>query len=904
MQDSIFNILFIDDDCSTYLPVLTPVAKNQGFTIYGLDNVREGLKLLGENPDAMDAVLLDIAFGQNEMQGLEALKEIKQMYPYLPVIMLTGSDQTTDLHKVVECMRNGAYDYVGKQHLDPDQLFKVLYEAIHKSRQQYRFEKIMTNNDSTGFFHIIKSVTHGCFHTQAVFGFELKSVSKAKNNSEEDLLKNSAIKWHNNLLRTIQIGYKDNLVINLKYIADKGKFNCYLVFSLSESDGHLLKTSLACLFQDLKSFFPTIQPDNIFPYRFEEITDKEFLQKTTEFSEDFVYYLFYRKPLIVKNIEKSVMGFTNPGENAHLQEQEKKQSYSLPYPAPMHYDFELLTALLNQDNYTEIDVQIKSRSLSIDETQTIRQVIKKPSIIIENLNNEKRKIYSDYLEKFVASGNDKFVVSVLLKQPQSYLNQSLSTHILNYFFGASQDVENSRRTSDNLFRYTIEADASGSQLPFTYSITNILQAFHLPLPECNYLPGISQQSPIFHMFPRNIPVDGITLGEKKNGKESLQIRINQDDLARHLYIMGQTGTGKTTLLKSMIKDCLNKNVGFAVFDPHGDLFNDLLHLLPTNKKHKLITLNTSDPKNSAKHNPLLYNKNNPQEKSLVINELFRIFNTLYNLRLVGGPMFELYFKNGMKLIMDDGVQEQFGPPKLSKFVDVFYNENVRRRRLRVCKDKTVVDFFDSAESTTGEISFNNIAHYIVSKVNRFTDDFYLSPIIMSQDNNIDFRQVIDEGKILLVKLDKGKIGADNTSLLGQLLLSSIVLAAMSRGELDVTRRKPFYLFIDEFQNFIKGDIASALSEVRKYGLSLILANQTLAQLRDRYESVSMVDSLLGNVGSMVFFRPGISDYEIVRHYFEPEFERSDILKLPNFKCIARLLIDNVPSEPFVFQTKL
>ena len=150
----------------------------------------------------------------------------------------------------------------------------------------------------------------------------------------------------------------------------------------------------------------------------------------------------------------------------------------------------------------------------------------------------------------------------------------------------------------------------------------------------------------------------------------------------------------------------------------------------------------------------------------------------------------------------------------------------------------------------------------------------------------------------MVKLDKGLIGTDNVSLLGQMVISSIVMAAMSRINLKKETRKPFYLFIDEFQNFIKGDIGSALSEVRKYGLSLTLANQTLGQLEQ-----NMVEALMGNVGSMIFFRPGINDYEKIKHYLEPEFVREDILKLPNFNCIARLLIDNVPCDPFVFQNK-
>jgi type IV secretory pathway TraG/TraD family ATPase VirD4 len=229
---------------------------------------------------------------------------------------------------------------------------------------------------------------------------------------------------------------------------------------------------------------------------------------------------------------------------------------------------------------------------------------------------------------------------------------------------------------------------------------------------------------------------------------------------------------------------------------------------------------------------------------------------------------------------------------------MFFDDDFRKDLIALCGNQRVVDFFKVAEKNSGDWSFPNFATYITSKLTRFTEDYYLTPIISSKKENINFRKLIDDGNILLVKMDKGLIGSDNVSLLGQMLVSSLVLASMSRANMDKHERKPFYLFIDEFQNFIKGDVGSALSEVRKYGLSLTLANQTLGQLEP-----SMVEALMGNVGSMIFFRPGINDYEKVKHYLEPEFNREDVLKLPNFNCISRLLVDNIPCEPFVFQNK-
>jgi len=264
----------------------------------------------------------------------------------------------------------------------------------------------------------------------------------------------------------------------------------------------------------------------------------------------------------------------------------------------------------------------------------------------------------------------------------------------------------------------------------------------------------------------------------------------------------------------------------------------------------------------------------------------------------GGPMFESYFKNGLLLVMDEKVEAKFGKGTLADMSKVFYTDSYRKELLAVCGNETVTNFFKAAQAASGEQVFANYAIYITSKLTRFVEDFYLAPILSAKKKTIDFRKLMDEESILLVKMDKGLIGADNTSLLGQILLSNLFMAGMSRTDIKIEERKPHYIFIDEFQNFVKGDAGNALSEVRKYSLNLILANQTLGQLDDY-----LLQSLLGNVGSLVFFRPGINDYEKVRHYLEPDFKREDVLKLPNFNCIARLMIDNIPSDPFVFQTK-
>ncbi len=897
MDQTNYTVLFIDDHSSNYLPSLEPVASEAGFDVYATDNVLDGLEFINTYPETVNAVLLDINFPNGEMQGIEALQKIKQLQPFLPVIMLTDRDSSEDIDLVVECMKKGAYNYVGKRSLNPVYLFKVLETAVQQAQVQIRLNaKNITREKKQRFYTLTEVCSKGRFSQVAVFGFELVSVNKPSDVYEAELLEKSAFHWHENLLKTISNIYRDELQMNLKYIPDGKNIKCCLLFTVYAMDEAGIEQILNNLQHDISAFFSASGVDITHPYVFQEIFVDDFLRSATLFTEDFKYNVFYRKPIKVREIVR--IGFTQVEKTAVELKPNHRHDELFAIPTKTTLGNELLTALLNQEEYAEIDIQLNPKQFQKNEIDAIRKVSKNPlSIETTRHSHDELNAYADYLQSLIGSSTEKFLISIVLKRRSLNLDQHLKTGIINYFFGSQADIMYPLRTSPDLNRFSTDESSNENPLPFMYSIYDALQAFRLPIPALNALPGIPQQSQSFHDLPDNLSGEGILMGVKRAGQNLHEVKIAKDALARHLYIMGQTGTGKSTMLKTMIADCLKKNEGFAVIDPHGDLYDDVLKMIPKSKQKRLTIINTTNPDESAKHNPIGYDVTHPESKSLVINELFRIFSSLYDMRTAGGPMFELYFKNGLLLILDENVQAVFGTGTLLDFVEMFFNDTYRKELLELCGNKKVVDFFKVAHANSGDQAFTNFATYVTSKLNRFTEDFYLTPIISSKTDNVDFRKLIDEGNILLVKMDKGLIGAENASLLGQMIISSIVLAAMSRGNIEKESRKPFHLFIDEFQNFIKGDIGSALSEVRKYGLSLTLANQTLGQLDNH-----MIESLMGNVGSLVFFRPGINDYEKIRHFIEPEFTRSDVLKLPNFNCIARLMIDNVPCDPFVFQT--
>lgn len=730
----------------------------------------------------------------------------------------------------------------------------------------------------------------------ARFGFSLISVNKPVNEAEEFAIKQTAISWHENLFRSLSAEYRDSVQLNLKFITtDRKNVECYIIFTITSDKDDSLQNILKNVQHDLAPFFAANVDDNNTPYLFRKITNIDLLSGMNSVSQNHIHTLYFRKP--VKIHKNSGIAFPSLGNELLTEQSREIPSEIFPPAVETIIDNELFRAMLNQNGYTEIDIELKPRSFTESELSLIRQIIKTPAILKFGEASQSELLnYTEQLRKFIAARHDKFIISLVLKTDNIQRDEFLKTSLQRYFFGKHSKIKTDIRKADLLHRFSSKQGGLNS-LPFYYTSGNAIEIFRLPLPTLQDIPGIALQDFIFQQVPKNLGKDGILIGRKQTVNGKVDIRLSNHSLSRHLYIMGQTGTGKSTLLKTMIKDCIDKKYGFTVIDPHGDLFTDILKLIPENEIGKLNIINPTDLENPLGINPLNYDENNPQAKSLIINELMRAISSLYDMRVVGGPMFEIYLKNGLLLVMNESVRAKFGSLTLKDLCKLFYENEFRKALLTECDDQNVTSFFAMAHLTSGDQSFNNFAPYISSKLNRFVDDYYLEPLLTGKQETVDFRQLIENEKILLVRMDKGRLGADNTSLLGQIVLSNLFMAGMSRTDTDKELRKPYYIFIDEFQNFIRGDVGTALSEMRKYRINLVLANQTLGQL-DNY----LIESLLGNAGNFVFFRPGINDYVKIQHYFEPEFTRQDVLKLPNFNCIARLMMDNIPSDPFVFQT--
>ena len=393
--------------------------------------------------------------------------------------------------------------------------------------------------------------------------------------------------------------------------------------------------------------------------------------------------------------------------------------------------------------------------------------------------------------------------------------------------------------------------------------------------------------------PAHLPKQGIILGKNLYRGIETVVRSEKNDRRRHLYVVGQTGTGKSVFLRNMIIQDIKAGHGVGVLDPHGDI-DKILGLIPKERAEDVILVDPADLERPMALNMLDYDPDYPEQKTFAVNELMNIFDKLYDLKQTGGPMFEQYTRNALLLLMDDPT-ERFTLMEVPK---VLADKEFRDGLLIKCQNMVVKDFWEKeAEKAGGEAALSNIVPYITSKFNVFIANDYMRPIIGQSESSINFRQIIDEQKILLVNLSKGRLGDINSSLLGLIITGKLLMAAFSRVDMPEEERKDFYLYMDEFQNFSTDSIATILSEARKYRLCLTVGHQFIGQLTDEIR-----EAVFGNVGSVVSFRTGAEDAEFLVKQFEPIFNTNDLINIDNFNAHIKLMINNQTSKPFNLAT--
>ncbi|MBP7832913.1 MAG: TraM recognition domain-containing protein [Candidatus Levybacteria bacterium] len=408
-----------------------------------------------------------------------------------------------------------------------------------------------------------------------------------------------------------------------------------------------------------------------------------------------------------------------------------------------------------------------------------------------------------------------------------------------------------------------------------------------------HFPNKSVESPHIHWLaarsapaPASIPTEGLYIGKSKYRGHEKPIYIGEDDRRRHMYIIGKTGVGKSEFLKDMILQDIRAGHGVCFIDPH-DTIDLILPLIPPERAEDVILFDPSDTERPMGLNML--EATTEEQKHLVVTSIIGLMYKLFDPNQTGiiGPRFEHAVRNAMLTVMSEPGNT------FVEVMRVLTDQNFVQELLPKVKDPIIRRYWTDQIAQTSDFHKSEVLDYITSKFGRFVTNTMMRNMIGQSDSSFNFRKAMDEKKILLISLAKGKIGEENSSFLGLVLVPKILVAAMSRQDIPQDQRIDFFLYVDEFQNFATKDFAQILSEARKYRLNLIVANQFIGQIEEEIKN-----AIFGNVGTIVSFRVGVADANYLQHEFQPTFTEADLINIEARHAYVKTVVKNEPAPPF------
>ncbi len=483
----------------------------------------------------------------------------------------------------------------------------------------------------------------------------------------------------------------------------------------------------------------------------------------------------------------------------------------------------------------------------------------------------------------------RIVVSSSTKESaEAHLNNI--TNVFTQFSGLNSFTKNGIRRKkafmdDFIYRYPQKRGA-----PSILTSEELATIFHFPN-KAVATPHIfwvtSKRAPV----AAHVPTTGLFLGKSIYRGLSRDVHIERDDRRRHTYIIGKTGTGKTEFLKQMILQDIKNGEGVGVVDPHGDLIEDILQLVPPERAEDVILFDPSDTARPMGLNML--EASSEEERHYVVSSIVGLMYKLYDPNKTGiiGPRFEHAIRNAMLTVMSKPGST------FIEVVRVLTDANFVQELLPYVQDPIVRRYWTDQIAQTSDFHKSEVLDYIVSKFGRFVTNKTMRNIIGQSESAFNMKEVMNNQKILLINLSKGKIGEENSSFLGLILVPKILIAAMSRQTMPMEQRKDFFLYVDEFQNFATPDFAQILSEARKYRLDLIVANQFIGQMEEEVKN-----AIFGNVGTLAAFRVGVTDANYLQHEFQPTFNEADLINIDRFNCYMRSVVNGEPVPPFSLDT--
>jgi len=493
--------------------------------------------------------------------------------------------------------------------------------------------------------------------------------------------------------------------------------------------------------------------------------------------------------------------------------------------------------------------------------------------------------------RIIATGNNKTMVQAELQNITSAFVQ-FSYPDFNKFISTLRH-NNKTLVKNYIYRYFKKPFWLKRMILNTEELASI---FHFPHKKYNTTAEIKWQNFKIVKAPANLPKEWLLLGENVYRWVKKEIRIKNEDRFRHFYVIGQTGTGKSSIFQAMARQDFRSGYGVGILDPHGDLARDLLPFIPRERADDVIYFDPSDTSRPMGLNML--EANSDEEKELVAMDALNIMIKLF-WNEIFGPRIQDYFRNAVLTLMD---YPQGGA--ITDVVRLFTDKDFQKDHVRHVKNPIVKNWWEKTYASMGDREKAEIIPYFAAKFGQFITNKLMRNIIGQTKSSFDVAEIMQEQKLLLVNLSKGRLGDLNSQLLGMMLVSKIQMAAMRRDKIAKEDRKDFFLYIDEFQNYVTDSIESILSEARKYRLSLNIAHQYLGQLEKSdaltKSNLNLKQAIFGNVGSIMSYKIGPEDGEFMSKYYAPTFSDQDLVNMDKFKWVLKVSVDNQPTTPFSF----
>ncbi len=498
----------------------------------------------------------------------------------------------------------------------------------------------------------------------------------------------------------------------------------------------------------------------------------------------------------------------------------------------------------------------------------------------------------EFISKKIEKPGFRVSIRIVVSAKNDWTAESHLNNIVGAFAQYSSAYNSFRKSRIILIKQLFMIDFIYRYMPLFNVGTMILNSeelatiFHLPnkTVETHHIRYLNAKNA---PAPHNIPKKGLYLGKSNYRGNTREVYIGNDDRRRHMYIIGKTGTGKSEFLKEMILQDIEAGKGVCAIDPHGEFIEDILELMPPERADDVIYFNPSDLARPMGLN--MMEADSEEQRHFVVSSIIGLMYKLYDPHRTGiiGPRFEHAIRNAMLTIMYR---------KGSTFIElvrILTDEKFMQDLLPLVKDPVVKRYWTDQIAQTSDFHKSEVLDYIVSKFGRFVTNKTMRNIIGQPESSFNFREAMDTQKIVLCNLSKGVLGEEDAKFLGLILVPKVLTAAMSRQDMDMDKRKDFYLYVDEFQNYATEDFAVILSEARKYRLNLIVANQFVAQIDEEVKN-----AVFGNVGTIIAFRVGVPDANFLQHEFSPTFNEGDLINIEKYHVYIKTIVKNEPVEAF------